>query len=107
MPSRLDSACSLLNCHSLLKPSSFLIAFSRLEAPYPAAFTASIIFSGFYLLSSYDTVILLASRLTFTSSTPSNFETHRLTLAWQAAQVIPVTLYFSVFTLSPTLDYYN
>ena len=32
-----------------------------------------------------------------TSSTPSSFCTHRVTFAWQAAQVIPVTLYFSFF----------
>src|SRR5699024_2709427 len=31
------------------------------------------------------------------SSTPSSFCTHRVTFAWQAAQVIPVTLYFSFF----------
>ena len=47
--------------------------------------------------SSYVTVMALASKLTSTCSTPGSFATHLVTLAWQAAQVMPVTWNFSVF----------
>ena len=58
-------------------------------------------------LSSYSTVMRPESRLTSTSLTPSSFCTRRVTLAWQAAHVMPVTLNFCIFTVASYLSFFT
>ena len=87
------------------RESSLLLAFvfsPSMSAPYPALSTANIISS---VLAVPSTPMELVNKLTDTDSTPSTEATAFSTLAEQAAQVIPVTLYFVIsFTyLSITL----
>ena len=73
--------------------SVFFVLFSSawcFFAPYPAPFTASIIFSG-ATSSDISTTIPPVRRLTLTFFTPSTEETHFSTLAEHAAQLIPLT----------------
>ena len=59
-------------------------------APYPAFSTACMIVSGEAVPS---TASVLVKRLTLQLVTPSTLETAFSTRAWQAAQLIPVTVY--------------
>ena len=59
-------------------------------APYPAFSTACMIVSGEAVPS---TASVLVKRLTLQLVTPSTLETAFSTQAWQAAQLIPVTVY--------------
>ena len=65
------------------------------EARYPACSTALRISSSPVCPGSKRTVMLLARRFTWTSSTPSTFLTARSTAAEQAEQVMPKTSNFS------------
>ena len=65
-------------------------------APYPARSTARMISSPDALPS---TVIELVRRLTLHCVTPGTPRTAFSTWAWHAAQLIPVTLYFSILPL--------
>ena len=65
----------------------------RLEAPYPASSTALMICASDAVPS---TPMEFVSRLTEHSVTPGTFETAFSTRAWQAAQLIPVTVYCSI-----------
>ena len=58
-------------------------------APYPASVTAFIIAE---LSAAPSTLMELVSRLTAHSVTPGTFETAFSTLAWQAAQLMPVII---------------
>ena len=73
---------------------SALSPFVSGEAPYPASSTALIIFSGSAVPV---TLIEFVRSDTLHDSTPSTPDTAFSTCAWHAAQLIPVTKYFSVF----------
>ena len=66
------------------------------DAPYPASSTAFIISCAIAVPS---TPIEFVRRLTEQLVTPSTFATAFSTLAWQAAHVIPVTLYCCIFII--------
>ena len=79
--------------------SRLLVLFSsRLSpfmlAPYPASSTARIIEDGSAVPS---TPMELVKRLTEAEVTPGTFATAFSTLAWQAAQLIPVTIYCFIY----------
>ena len=63
------------------------------DAPYPASCTARIISADDAVPS---TPIEFVSRLTLQESTPGTFDTAFSTLAWHAAQLMPVTIYCSI-----------
>ena len=67
---------------------------SRFEAPYPACSTAAITASG---AAAPSTPIELVNKLTEQEVTPSTLETAFSTRALHAAQLIPVTVYCSIF----------
>ena len=69
------------------------------EAPYPASVTARITSSGEAFPS---TPIVFVRRLTEHESTPATLDTAFSTLAWHAAQLIPVTIYCSILLIWPS-----
>ena len=70
------------------------------DAPYPAASTAEIILVGSALPS---TPIEFVNKLTEQEVTPGTLETAFSTLALQAAQLIPVTVYCSITFFNSSL----
>ena len=80
-----------LNSAFLFSAISFTERLTKIEQPYPEEETAWIMASSLTLESSYSTTIDLDNKETLTADTPSNLATARLTLAWQAAHIMPVT----------------
>ena len=96
---RFKTGVSLSSSAVASAPDGFFSPAPFSEAPYPACSTAAMICSGG---TSPSTPIELVRRLTEQEVTPGTLPTAFSTLALQAAQLIPVTLYclMSCFTLS-------
>ena len=86
----------------ILFSSFFCFVSVAKDAPYPASAIFFIISFELSLSSLYSTCMEFVKRFTETFSTPSSLPTTLSTLAEQAAQLIPVILYFSfaIFLLS-------
>jgi len=86
-----------ISSYSAVEADCDVLPFSPFfDAPYPAFSTAAIISAGEAVPS---TPMEFVRRLTAQDVTPGTFDTAFSTRVWQAAQLMPVTLYCSIVCL--------